>query len=434
MSRSKPQPATRLRRGDLLPSTGAGRRRGRLAAVHQRRARRYETPGLAPPADSQNPVWVEALGSNVLTDDGRRYIDLTSGFGVATIGHRHPAVVAAIRRQSARLIHGLGDAQSHPLRSELAAALLRRAPIAGGRVAFAISGADAVELAVKSALLATGRSRIVAFEPSYHGLTLGALALSSRAHFRRDFRAHLHRQLIRLPYGCAMSELRAALTGGNIAAIVVEPIVGREGIVLPPAGWLAELGTLARHAGALVIDDEILTGGGRTGRWFAASGEALEPDLICCGKGLAGGMPWAAVIGREEVMNAWDRPGEARHTATFVAQPLACAAALATLGVLSRERLIRRAQAIGRRLESALAGWPRRLEAVRSVRGRGALWGIEWQQPEQAAHFSRRLGRRGLLVLNGGSEARVTQLLPPLVITPRQLDYVVDCLSAAARE
>jgi len=423
-------PARRLRRGDLLPRlTGADRAASRMLA---RRAARVETAGLAPKLDGGSPLWLEALGANVLDVDGNRYLDLTSGFGVAVVGHRHPAVVAAVRRQSGRLVHGLGDAHGHPLRIELAAALKAVAPVRDGRVGFAVSGADAVELAVKTALLATGRSRLLAFEPAYHGLTFGALALSSRPHFRRAFDRHLHRRVKRLAYGCAPRRLASELAGGEFAAVVVEPVVGREGILLPPPGWLVELGSLCRRHGTLLVADEILTGGGRTGRWFAVDHDAVQPDLLCCGKALGGGLPIGAVIGSAAVMSAWDAPGEARHTATFVAHPLACAAALATLRVIADERLVDRGARIGAELAAALSDWPSRFAQVRAVRGRGALWGIEWRSPAAAAGFSERLLRRGVLILRGGATGCVTQLLPPLVTTARQLAFALREAAAAA--
>jgi 4-aminobutyrate aminotransferase/(S)-3-amino-2-methylpropionate transaminase len=417
-----------LRRGDLLPRLVGGGSDAEARRL-RRAAARFETPGLAPPAGAL--MWAAARGANVLDVDGNRFLDFTSGFGAAAVGHRHPRVVAAIRRQAGRLIHGLGDAHGHPGRVALAAALAARSPLPEPRVAFAVSGADAVELALKTALLATGRGTIIAFAPAYHGLTLGALNLASRRHFRRHFTAHLHSRVRRLAYGCAAADLAAALAGDAVAAVVVEPVVGREGVLLPPAGWLAELATLCRRHGTLLIADEILTGCGRTGRWFAVQHDAVVPDLVCCGKALGGGMPVAAVIGRSAVMAAWDAPGEARHTATFVAQPLACAAALATLDVLTGERLPARAAALGRRIADALADWPGRFTAVREVRGRGALWGIEWRSAAAANAFVDRARSRGVLLLAGGADGRVAQLLPPLVITDRQLDHGLAVLAAA---
>jgi 4-aminobutyrate aminotransferase / (S)-3-amino-2-methylpropionate transaminase / 5-aminovalerate transaminase len=424
----------RLRRGDLLPRLRTAIP-GPATRALARRAGRVESAGLAPPMDSVDAfLWAEACGSNVLDVDGNRYLDFTSGFGVAAIGHRHPRVVAAVRAQAGRLIHGLGDAQGHPLRIELAARLARQVPIREARVAFAVSGADAVELAVKTALLATGRRRVVGFTPAYHGVSLGALALSSRPRFRAVARGHLHRQVNHLPFGAPAATLATALAAVPVAAVVVEPIVGREGVVLPPAGWLLTVAELCRRNGALLVVDEILTGCGRTGRWFAVEHDDVEPDLLCCGKALGGGLPIAALVGRASLLAAWDEPGEARHTATFVAQPLACAAALATLEVLAEERLVARGAQLGRRLGAALADWPERFPAVREVRGRGALWGIEWRTPAAAAAFVLRARRRGLLVLAGGATGCVAQLLPPLTLTERQLDCALAVLRAAAAE
>jgi 4-aminobutyrate aminotransferase-like enzyme len=194
------------------------------------------------------------------------------------------------------------------------------------------------------------------------------------------------------------------------------------------------LADLCRRHGTLLVADEILTGCGRTGRWFAVEHEAVAPDLLCCGKALAGGMPLAAVLGRAEVTAAWDAPGEARHTATFVAHPLACAAGLATLEVLAGERLPARAASIGRRIGSRLGEWPRRFAAVREVRGLGALWGVEWESAAAAAAFVERARARGVLLLAGGADGRVAQLLPPLVMTYRQLEHGLAALEDAAGE
>ncbi|HEX6204082.1 MAG TPA: aminotransferase class III-fold pyridoxal phosphate-dependent enzyme, partial [Thermoanaerobaculia bacterium] len=209
-----------------------------------RRIAAAEAPGVNTlVGDAPSLFWQEAAGANVVDVDGNRFVDLASGFGVAAIGHRHPRVVAAIRDQAGRLIHGLGDVHPHPLRVELAERLAARLAVArgadGARIHFGISGAEAVEIAVKTAVLATGRSAVVAFEPSYHGLTAGALALTSRPAFRRPFAAHLHPHVVRLPYGGEPAAVAARLAVGDVAAGVVEPSVGREGVLLPPPGWLA---------------------------------------------------------------------------------------------------------------------------------------------------------------------------------------------------
>lgn len=412
----------RLTRGDLLPRllTPPPGPRSRLLS---RRLAAAEAPGINTLAgNAPSLLWEEARGSNVLDVDGNRFVDLTSGFGVAAVGHRHPAVVAAIRSQSGKLLHGLADVHAHRLRIDLAERLAALVPIDDATVYFAVSGADALEIALKTAILATGRQRILAFEPSYHGLTLGALALSSRTAFRAPFADHLSRVVERLPFAAPLADLEARLDSGPpFAAVVVEPIVGREGVLVPGAGWLSALSDLCRAKGALLVADEVFTGFGRTGTLFAVEHEAVRPDLLACGKALGGGLPIAAVIGRRELMAAWNRGGEALHTGTFVAHPLACAAALAALGVIRRNRLPRRAATLGRALAERLREWPARFPAVREIRGRALLWGVELQSRSLATRAVAGALASGVLWLAGGPEGRVAQIVPPLVIAERQL-------------
>jgi|JI10StandDraft_1071094.scaffolds.fasta_scaffold107880_2 4-aminobutyrate aminotransferase-like enzyme len=388
---------------------------------------RSEAPGINTLAAGDEPalVWRAALGANVLDVDGNRFLDFTSGFGAASIGHRHPRVVAALALQAGELLHGLGDVAAHPARIELAGRLCALAPVDDPRVHFAVSGADAVEIAWKTALLATGRRRILAFDPGYHGLTFGALAATSRREFRAPFAAQLSPHVARLPYGCALERVAELLRAeGDFAAVVAEPIVGREGVLLPPAGWLPGLSALCRETGTLLILDEILTGFARTGRTFACEEERVRPDLLCCGKALGGGMPLAAVLGRQDLMRAWQTGGEALHTGTFVAHPLACSAALATLDVLAEEGLAAKAVEIGARIAALAPALPRGA----TLRGRGALWGVELATASAAARLAEALRRRGLLLLRGGPEGRVLELLPPLVVTPAQLGFALETL------
>ena len=399
-----------------------------------RRIAAAEAPGINTLYGGEpNVFWHEARGANVVDVDGNIYVDLTSGFGVAAVGHRHPRVVEAVRRQSETLLHGLGDAAGHAVRVELAERLLALAPWPRARVYFAVSGADAVEVALKTALLATGRPGVVAFDPAYHGLTLGALTATSREAFRAPFAEHLHRRIERLPFGVDSERLDALLEAGEVGAVVVEPIVGREGVLLPPAGWLAEVAEICRRRGALFIADEIFTGFGRTGGLFAVDVEDVRPDLLCCGKALAGGMPIAAVLGRRELLDAWNAPGEARHTATFVAHPPACAAALAVLDVLADEELPRRAREHGDEIAPRLEAW-RRFPAVRDIRGRGLLWGLELADRELAGSFVHEARLRGVLTLAGGPDGRVAQIVPPLNISSGLLATALDVLESLLDE
>jgi 4-aminobutyrate aminotransferase/(S)-3-amino-2-methylpropionate transaminase len=425
------------------------------------RASARETAPAVGVVDGQAPIaWAEARGANVVDVDGNRYVDLTGGFGAALVGHRNARVVAAVERQAARLVHGLGDAAPHPGRVALAADLATHGPIRGGRVYFAGSGAEAVELALKTVHLATGRPGVVAFEGGYHGTSLGALRATSRATFRAPFEEALASTTLRVPFAdcyrcpyrltwptCGLACLDAAFaevdawigdpSRPRLGAVLVEPVLGREGVVVPPHGWLAGLGRAAHERGLLVVADEILTGGGRTGRMWASG--PLEPDLVTVGKGIAGGMPLAALVGRPDLVAEWEGPGEARHTTTFMAHPLAVAGARAALSEIRRRDLPARARAVGRALAAGLARIRRRHDAVGDVCGVGGLWGIDLvadpdtRRPDPAAAkaVSAALARRGYLALAGGRFGNVIGLTPPLVIAPRQVTGFLDALDEA---
>ncbi len=379
-------------------------------------------------------LWEEALGSNVLDIDGNRYLDLTAGFGVAAVGHRHPAVVSAVKRQADRLLHGLGDVYAHPARLELAERLCALAPLAAPRVYFAVSGADAVEIALKTGRLYSGRPGVLAFDPAYHGTTLGALAATSRPAFREPFTEPLEALVHRLPYGAPPEQIQEILERRpDIGTCLVEPVIGREATRWPPSGWLAALAELCRRHEVVLAVDEIFTGFGRCGAWFVCREAAVEPDLVCCGKALGGGLPIAAVLGRKEVMDAWRSDGEARHTATFVAHPLACAAALATLEVIETEDLVDRARTLGDRFGQALEPL-RNHPGVTDIRGQGLLRAIELDSPARAHTLSRNLLHQGLIALAGGASGTVLQLSPPLVIAQQQLDHAAAVLQELLAE
>jgi 4-aminobutyrate aminotransferase-like enzyme len=415
--------------GDFLPRMVAPPPGPRSRALSLRLAA-AEAPGVNTlgPGGAPSLLWEEAAGANVRDVDGNIYIDLTAGFGVAAVGHAHPRVAAAVRAQAGLLLHGLGDVHAHPLRVALAERLVRLAPVDDPQVFFSISGAEAVEIALKTALAATGRPGVLAFEPSYHGVTLGALAVTSRPAFRTPFAAHLHGHVHRLPFACDPERVAEVLARSDLGAILVEPIVGREGVLVPPPGWLAALADLCVQAGVPLIADEVFTGFGRTGTLFAVEAEGVRPDLLCCGKALGGGVPIAAVLGRRELFRCWETAGEALHTSTFLANPLACAAALAVLDVLEEERLPARAAALGAQAGARLAAL-HAPDLITAVRGRGLLWGVEFATAAAAKAWTTAARDRGVLLLAGGPEGRVAQIVPPLSISGEQLDAALDVLT-----
>ena len=397
-----------------------------------KRIEQSEAPGINTLYRGQpSVIWKEALGSNVLDVDGNRFIDLTSGFGVASIGHRHPAVVQAVNEQTERLVHGLGDVHSHELRIELAERLCELSPVEDPRVYFAVSGADAVEIALKSAVLATGRKRFLAFDPAYHGLSLGALRATSRPEFREPFLDASH-DVTRLPFACAPSSIDAQLNQSTeqdrYAAAIVEPVIGREGVRFPPRGWISELAELCRQHSVALIADEVFTGFWRTGPRFAVDHESVKPDALCCGKALAGGLPIGTTLLSPKLAQAWSSDSEARHTGTFVANPLACAAANAALGVLEEQRGFAHEELMRATLEEAIA------ESGATLAGRGGLFALQPPSHGIAQQWQERLLSRGIITLKSGSRPESLQLCPPFCTTTEQTRTLAEELASVCKQ
>lgn len=404
-------------------------------ALTSRRRRRAEHTGA-----SHDPiVWVEARGSNVVDADGNRYVDLTSGFGVALVGHTHPEVVAAVKRQADRLLHALGDLHPSDVKIALLERLCTLAPWTRARVMLSLSGADAVTAALKTAVMATGKTGVVAFEGSYHGLTYGPLAVSGFAErFREPFRAQLPTGVHFAAWPDTDANMDAALQTlprdwSGVGAVIVEPIQGRAGVRIPPCGFLRALEQACRDNGALLIVDEIFTGLGRCGALWRSVDEGVTPDLICLGKALGGGLPVSACIGREEVMLGWGTPEhEAIHTGTFYGDPLGSAAALATLDLIEREQLVARAAELGNRFAAMLRA--QELPGVSEVRQAGMMLGLQLKGPLKALTLTRALLERGYLVLPAGIGADVVQLAPPVTVSEAQLEAFVTALRDALED
>ena len=403
----------------------------RLAAVESR--------GVTYLGDDFPVFWERAEGALVTDADGNRFLDLTSAFGVALTGHANPRVAAAIAGQAELLGHGMGDVHPTELKTRLLERLAAIAPLPDARGFFCSSGAEAVEFALKTALLATGRPNALAFEGSYHGLTHGALEVTGIARFRAPFLAQLRNATTFVQYpataeaGEAALEIVAAALSDDpaIGAVIVEPIQGRAGVIVPPDGFLGALRMQCDANGALLIVDEILTGFGRTGTVFAVEHEDVVPDLLCLGKALAGGFPLSAVVGSAGVMDAWPpSAGEALHTSTYLGNPMGCAAALANLDEIERIDVPGRARAIGGRIAARIAPLSTS-GAIRELRGRGALWGVVCESGEAARAASVRALHSGVIVLQSGVDGDVLTVAPPVTIADDQLDRALDLLAAA---
>ncbi len=426
-----PRPPRSPRPRDLPPELVTPVPGPRSLALAERLSQ-VECRGVTGSAPTPPLFWERAAGANVWDVDGNRFVDLTAGFGVANAGHAHPRVSDAVAEQSERLLHAMGDVHPAAVKVELLEALARRFPGGGpARALLGSSGSDAVEAALKTALLATGRAGCVAFEGAYHGLSLGALDATWRPFFRDPFRARLPGATVFARYGDAADAARAARDCREpVGAVLVEPVQGRGGDRIPPPGFLSGLRALCDREGWLLILDEAYTGFGRTGRLFACEHEGVVPDLLCVAKGLSSGMPLSACIGRAELMDAWPPSGgEALHTQTFLGHPPGCAAALASLAVLGEERLVERAAELGALALARLAGRLRAHSGVLDVRGRGLLLAVECDTAERAAGACARALKRGVLLLTSGDDGRVLSCTPPLSIGREILELALDVVA-----
>jgi 4-aminobutyrate aminotransferase/(S)-3-amino-2-methylpropionate transaminase len=379
-------------------------------------------------------VLARAFGSNVWDADGNRYVDLVAGFGASLLGYGEPELTQALAIQAATLSQAMGDVYPADVKVQLLETLARVLPGGLGHAILASSGSEAVEAAIKTALIATGRPALVAFEGAYHGLGLGALDATDGAHFRDPFRARLPGLTRFVPFGDAEAA-RRSVRKGDVGAILVEPIQGRAGIRVPPPGFLRELRRTADEEGCLLIADEVWTGMGRTGHWLAVEAEGVLPDVVALGKGFGGGFPISACVGLPEVMSRWPRStGEAIHTSTHLGHPLGCAVALRVIEILERDRYLERTRVRG---EGLLAGLRRELASsprVLDVRGRGLLVGVELASAETAREVSRGLLRSGWILLGEGPQGRVLTLSPALNIPDRLLLGAAERLVELLRE
>lgn len=449
--------------------------------------RRYESPNVTfvDPDGSWPIVWEQARGVYAWDADGRKYLDLTAAFGVAAAGHANPRVVAAGRRQMSHLLHAMGDVHPHALKARLARELSRitferwaggdpefgtRAPEreqleprnsgretrsskrVTAKTIFCNSGFEAVEAALKTAKLATGKPGIIAFEGAYHGLGYGALNATHREHFRGPFRSQLGQFGQFVPFPGAGSALQRAagrmeriFRRHRIGAVLVEPVQVRGGVNIPPPEFLGLLRGICREHHALLIADEIYTGFGRAGKWFACEHSGVEPDIVCLGKALTGGFPLSACVGRADLMDAAWPPsrGEAIHTSTFLGHPVGCAMALAQIEEIQRLNLPRRSADLGAHLLALLESEISSRKFQIRARGLGLLAGLELCRPGGAPAGALTLRvlkgmlRRGFILLPEGASANVISFTPPLTIRKAHLERAVgalaDVLNAADR-
>lgn len=394
---------------------------------------------------SDFPVfWKRAAGCNVWDADGNRYLDFTSAFGVAGLGHGPKEIVSALKKQAADLPHAMGDV--HPtenkvrLCQQLSAITFERwSPGAKAKTILTNSGSEAVEAALKTALIVTGKPGVLSFEGAYHGLGHGALTVSGLDYFRSPFRSQLARFGTQVSFPdtdnleAILSEIEVMLTKKKIGAVLVEPIQGRAGERVPPSDFLSRLRCICNQHQVLLILDEIYTGFNRTGSLFACEHSGVIPDLICLGKGLSSLFPIAACVGLQKHMDAWpESTGEALHTSTFLGNPMGCAAALESIRLHLRPETQKAAQASAEILRASLAEISS--PAIAEIRGAGLLIGIQLKnQPqitasELAARFVPYALQHGLLILASGPAGDVISLCPPFFMSEKELRFPAKLL------
>jgi len=424
--------------------------------------RRHESRNVTYLAEDFPVFWERAAGTNVWDADGNRFLDLTSAFGVTGLGHTNEAIRTALVAQSGELLHAMGDVHPSVGKAELCARLsdltFERWGLGAGKVILGNSGSDAVEAALKTSLLHSGKPGVIAFTGSYHGLGFGALAATEIAHFREPFRAQLKEfaaflpfpHCCRCPFGvkedfrlegrefpnCSTTcleklhdEIEHTIAQRDIGCILVEPVQGRGGCVVPPRDFLPMLRTICDAHKILLIADEIYTGFNRTGALFACDRFETKPDLICLGKALTGGFPLSACVGRADIMDAWPpSTGEALHTSTFLGNPLGCAMALAALAQHADPATAALVRERGRVLKEKLLAL--KSPHLAHVRGLGLKLGVELVRADGSPFSAlgiaimKRALQDGLILLPESPDANVISLCPPFAISDEEISFV----------
>lgn len=400
------------------------------------------------------PIFAASAEGATITDvDGNRYVDFAGGIGVLNAGHRAPRVTAAIREQLEKHLHLCFAVTPYEGYVAVAEKLNALAPGNFAKKTILInSGAEAIENAVKIARAYTKRPAVICFEDAFHGRTLLTMSLTSKTHpYKAGFQPFAS-DIYRIPYaysyrhasGVSAEEFahyledafKRSVAPESVAAMIAEPVLGEGGFVVPPPEYFKLLQNICRKHGILFIADEIQSGFGRTGKWFACEHFGIEPDLVATAKSLGGGMPIAAVTGRAEIMDA---PGPGSLGGTYCGHPLSCAAALAAIETIEKENLLARSTALGERFEKRARSWQRKWPLVGEVRGLGGMCAMELvRSPEtrepadaETKQIARFCYEHGLILITAGTFNNVIRILVPLMVTDAQFDEGLDVIEAA---
>lgn len=427
---------------------------GPNSVAYAERLRKVESPAASMIKKGHRPVfWEQTRGANIKDADGNVFIDLTSAFCVAAIGHSNPRVIEAVCHQGQTMMHAQGVVTPTLVRLQLLERLADLAPGERWRSHLASTGAEAVEVCYKTARLYTGRQGFIAFQNGFHGKTGIALTLTTRSHYRKRF-LPLVPGVVHVPFAncfrCAIGhtypDCRIACADyvahiiddpdsgtPDVAGMILEPVQGN-GVIVPPVEFLVEMRRICTERGIVLIFDEIATGFGRTGNWFAAQSFGVTPDIMAVGKSMASGFPISAMMAKADVAEPWSS-GE--QSSTFLGHPMGCAAALASIAETEERGLLTRSKEVGDRLKDGLLQIQKGHRLVGDVRGVGMLIGVELVKdrktktpaPDETCRVLERWEQLGVFAKGPvGSFANVLRLTPPLVITQEQVDFALRTL------
>ncbi len=435
--------------------------------------RRFECPQITF-INENFPVFLKsAFGVNFTDVDRNRYLDLTAAFAVANIGHSSPVVLRAMQAQAKEMMHGMGDVHPNEAKVHLAKRLSEITPGNLNQTIFSSTGAEAVESALKTAVMATKKTGVVAFEGAYHGLTYGALSATHREDFRKPFLRQLGPFVCHAPYpdtnvyeekasALSLKAVQSAVKKARrskhpVGAVLIEPIQGRGGIVQAPLDFLKALRAFCDEEKILLIADEVFTGFGRTGSMFAMEKSGVVPDLLCLGKGMGNGFPISACIGTTRVMHPWGASmGDAIHTSTFLGNPLGCAVALAVIREIENKKLVDRSRTMGEFFRKELWKLKEKHPIISDIRGSGLMIGVEFSQvnygskrktimstnkarlsgrqasadfqpaTDRAKAFIGEALKAGIVLLPAGASRNVISITPPFLISEKDITFCVS--------
>ncbi len=449
-----------LELGQLLPRMlvePPGPRSRDLAA----RLAEHESPAASAISRGEIPVfWAESQGANIVDVDGNVYVDITGGFFATAAGHSNPRIVAAIAEQAAKLMHSMGCINPNEPRVLLVEKLAEICPGDLSVSHVASTGGEAVDLALKTARLYTGRSMFISYQGGFHGKGMSTLAATARNFYRAPWQSALG-GTVHMPFAyCYRCSFGASYPGcgrlcaeylddvlsnpdsgiSDVAAVIMEPAQGVGGVIVPPPEFLPRVYEICHRHGILFIADEIITGFGRTGRWFAVDHAGVVPDMLVMGKGIASGFPVSAMTTTKEIASCWKAE---QHTSTFLGYPPGCAAALAGIAEIEERDLVERSRVLGIALRDSLLELQARHPLIGDVRSQGLMAALELVRDREAkepapqetrAVIDAALGRGLMATLRGGRWGNVIRMAPPLTITEEQLAFAIHTLDESLTE